>query len=928
MLFEEVKLKARDGYKRLQNSLIFLALMKDKNSGQLSSFINRKSDAAVLEILQLLLEDGCDPTVRDSHGNQPIHMAIQSKFPDCVQFLLNQEGVDVNSPGEKGNTPLHSVFQDVYNMKNKKEVKEILTLLLEKKAKHLPNEKGEYPIHWAAQRFHADGCEQLVKTFPESASLLNEEGQLPIELAICEGDIATLERLCNIAEMPQDLHQRLVTLAVRRRDSYLVKYLINYGEKIHLPRLGYPFLTLLIKDRGIDEEKNHLARFGLNLVIENRGIDENMLPILTRLLLKKEDLEDPAFEDFLLEVVKRKNQNLFFMLLVDRKSSLTSETLYRIRSQILRFDDQYTNLFKDFINEQLSFVTHKNLSLSEKEKEKLQKVIEMVLEYSDYSTLKRLQGVSKAMKERCSVVNGSQILSFFGESFSKVTEQFLDKDGKPKVDKYCINKTMGYQTEEIIRECQTILQDCFSKTLFNKRDVLVKNELGKVDLSATYALIQKLAKNPTSNVNLGLNNLILSYLCSEKLVSDRKNIFLKLQVIMDMGCSPIIDFTEIRSYEDEKSPLLYAAYIGDRNIFKLLFDQVGRLGQANFKSLENQLIIWALKKDKEYPYLKQLSDESTRAYITKHKCDFSVREIIESLLAVGCNAKASHNNGSQAIHFAVQAPFPLCVELLLNQEEVDVNSRGVEGNTALHFVFCRQYDKKNQLEVNKILDLLLKQDAQHLANENGVYPIHYAAHYGYAEECEILVEKFPQSANLLTREGNLPIELALSSGYTEVVKKLLPKTKLGDTLQFLKLGTRTPNPYLFKYLLDTLDVSNSDIHKLLLFMLDDLIDRPVFLVCFTILLDYHDFHSIKMPPGILCQKLWEKNEMYCFLFFNSLVEEHWVEIKKDVVENSNNYTDGFKNFFSSLIQYPFFLASQSDPRDRFFDLEEDAQESV
>ncbi|CAI2386185.1 unnamed protein product [Moneuplotes crassus] len=72
-----------------------------------SSLTQAKTNEYTVEKLQKSLKDGVDINSKNDSGEAPIHIAAKTNNEDLVDFLINQENLDVNSLDIKENSPLY-----------------------------------------------------------------------------------------------------------------------------------------------------------------------------------------------------------------------------------------------------------------------------------------------------------------------------------------------------------------------------------------------------------------------------------------------------------------------------------------------------------------------------------------------------------------------------------------------------------------------------------------------------------------------------------------------------------------------------------------------------------------------------------------------------------------------------------------------------
>lgn len=96
------------------------------------------------EMINLLLEEGANPNIKNEDGITPLHLACWTKNAN----ILLKNGADINSIDNSGNTPLHILAGDG------EERTDVIKFLVMKGANiGIKNNKGETPYDIAKLRF-------------------------------------------------------------------------------------------------------------------------------------------------------------------------------------------------------------------------------------------------------------------------------------------------------------------------------------------------------------------------------------------------------------------------------------------------------------------------------------------------------------------------------------------------------------------------------------------------------------------------------------------------------------------------------------------------------------------------------------------------------------------------------------------------------
>ncbi|MCP5369897.1 MAG: ankyrin repeat domain-containing protein [Rickettsiaceae bacterium] len=166
------------------------------------------------ELVDLLLNKGADPTIKNNGGNTPLHLASLCGNKKIVDLLIDKE-VDLNIQNTDGNTPLHLAsllgYKEVVDLllnnradptiknkdgntalhvavsmrtKVKQGVKqEIVDLLLNKGADPtIKNNGGNTPLHLASLCGNKEVVDLLIDEGADP-TIKNKEGHTPLEIA-------------------------------------------------------------------------------------------------------------------------------------------------------------------------------------------------------------------------------------------------------------------------------------------------------------------------------------------------------------------------------------------------------------------------------------------------------------------------------------------------------------------------------------------------------------------------------------------------------------------------------------------------------------------------------------------------------------------------------------------------------------------------
>ena len=151
-----------------------------------------------LDILKEAIETGkCDPpAIRDRHQRTLLHIACQHNLFDMAQYLIIEQGFDLNVRDEDDRTPLHSAcllghLNIVEYITSRKEC--IL---------NARNSSKRTPMNSAAIRGHVEIVQYLVTKRKCSPSVADKDQRTPLHFACQYGRINVVRYLCKIGCLP------------------------------------------------------------------------------------------------------------------------------------------------------------------------------------------------------------------------------------------------------------------------------------------------------------------------------------------------------------------------------------------------------------------------------------------------------------------------------------------------------------------------------------------------------------------------------------------------------------------------------------------------------------------------------------------------------------------------------------------------------
>ncbi|KAK1754050.1 ankyrin repeat-containing domain protein [Echria macrotheca] len=145
--------------------------------------LNIAADLGHLESVKVLIDVGCDPTLRDAKGKNALHSAARSGKIKVVQYILDKHAAAksllLSQEADAYETPLHSA---VYG-----ENPDIVKLLLEHGSDPCPgNDAKSSPLHWAAEK-GLTKIAAILLTHSKDANPRDSSSQTPIHLAAKSG---------------------------------------------------------------------------------------------------------------------------------------------------------------------------------------------------------------------------------------------------------------------------------------------------------------------------------------------------------------------------------------------------------------------------------------------------------------------------------------------------------------------------------------------------------------------------------------------------------------------------------------------------------------------------------------------------------------------------------------------------------------------
>jgi len=168
-----------------------------------------------LRIFEMLVERGANPFDKDYEGSTLLHYAAANRnIP-----LINRLSLPINITNEKGETPLHFAAWTGD--------KEVVDLLLEKGAQHIPTTQGLYPLDYA----HLSEQMDLVKHLLEKGAPFSTQGYTILHHAAALGRKDIVDLLLPKMDINVEDPDLLTPLhyAVWNEQIDLARYLLERG---------------------------------------------------------------------------------------------------------------------------------------------------------------------------------------------------------------------------------------------------------------------------------------------------------------------------------------------------------------------------------------------------------------------------------------------------------------------------------------------------------------------------------------------------------------------------------------------------------------------------------------------------------------------------------------------------------------------------
>ncbi|XP_066155545.1 ankyrin repeat domain-containing protein 29-like [Euwallacea fornicatus] len=192
-----------------------------------------------------------------------IEAATLGNLNDVMRFIT--DGAEINMRDAASNTALHEA--------SKRGHKSVVLFLLRHGAQHLPDHRGQTPLHIATAEGHIETVKTLVLRNAD-VNMSDGYGLTPLHLACTYGykDIAIMLIECGAdLEVDTKNFRTPLYIACCRNHSEVVETLLHYGAKVD--PLPPNFLTALhgAADNGALNAVQLLIKFGVNREVRHDG---------------------------------------------------------------------------------------------------------------------------------------------------------------------------------------------------------------------------------------------------------------------------------------------------------------------------------------------------------------------------------------------------------------------------------------------------------------------------------------------------------------------------------------------------------------------------------------------------------------------------------------------------------------------------------
>ena len=186
---------------------------------------------------------------------------------------------------------------------------------------------------------------------------------------------------------------------------------------------------------------------------------------------------------------------------------------------------------------------------------------------------------------------------------------------------------------------------------------------------------------------------------------------------------------------NDQTPLHYACQQGNLSIIKYL---ISKGANINEKNKNGDYAIDTAVKNKQLPVVKYFTEEKTIDIKNNLKkmvflaCVYKNFSALDYLIANGANGMIQLNNGDYVIHFASKLNQLSVVRNLIEKQNVDVDIRGFDDQTPLHYA-CQEG------HIQMVKYLISKDANVNEKDKKEMTPLHCAAFAGILDIVKVLI---------------------------------------------------------------------------------------------------------------------------------------------------------------------------------------------
>ena len=241
-----------------------------------------------LEVMKLV--SNCDVNAKTSHtGNTPLHIACKRGSAEIVKYLVEERRCDTTVRNGNGELPLHIACTH----KSLVVVKLVSKCDLNAKTHHT----GNTPLHIACERRNIETVKYLVEERHCDTTVRNGNGELPLHIACTHKslEVVKLVSKCDLNAKTHHTGNTPLHIACERRNIETVKYLVEERHCDTTVRNGNGELPLhiacthkslevvkLVSNCDVNAKTSHTGNTPLHIACERRTIETVKYLVETR----------------------------------------------------------------------------------------------------------------------------------------------------------------------------------------------------------------------------------------------------------------------------------------------------------------------------------------------------------------------------------------------------------------------------------------------------------------------------------------------------------------------------------------------------------------------------------------------------------------------------------------------------------------------